>query len=53
MINWHRLFGLALTDLFIHSPYDVEVEIDLSNRVGRVRRAVDNAKVIHSFQCAP
>ena len=32
MINWHRLFGLALTDLFTDSPYSVELEKDLSLR---------------------
>lgn len=32
MINWHRLFGLALTDLFTDSPYIVELEKDLSLR---------------------
>lgn len=30
MIAWHRLFGLALQDLFATSPYQVEVEKDLS-----------------------
>ena len=30
MINWHRLFGLSLKDFFTRSPFDVEVEIDLS-----------------------
>ena len=28
--NWHRIFGLALTDLFTGSPYIVELEKDLS-----------------------
>ena len=32
MIDWHRLFGLALTDLFEGSPYAVELEKDLSVR---------------------
>lgn len=32
MIDWHRLFGLALTDLFDGSPYVVELEKDLSVR---------------------
>ena len=32
MIDWHRLFGLALTDLFTDSPYQVELEKDLSLR---------------------
>ena len=30
MVDWHRLFGLLLTDLFAGSPYVVEVERDLS-----------------------
>ncbi len=30
MINWHRLFGLFLMDLFTDSPYVVELEKDLS-----------------------
>ncbi|MBI1928732.1 hypothetical protein HYR99_31365 [Candidatus Poribacteria bacterium] len=30
MIRWHRLFGLALTDLFTDSPFRVELEKDLS-----------------------
>src|SRR5712692_2455901 len=28
--NWHRLFGLMLTDFFIDSPFIVELEKDLS-----------------------
>jgi hypothetical protein len=28
--DWHRLFGLLLTDLFTDSPFTVEVERDLS-----------------------
>ena len=32
MINWHRLFGLAVTDFFADSPYVVELEKDLSLR---------------------
>jgi hypothetical protein len=28
--DWHRLFGLLLTDLFSGSPYVVEIENDLS-----------------------
>jgi hypothetical protein len=32
MINWHRLFGLGLTDYFTDSGYEVKVEIDLSIR---------------------
>src|SRR5437762_11152493 len=28
--DWHRLFGLLLTDLFTGSPFSVEVERDLS-----------------------
>jgi hypothetical protein len=30
MIDWHRLFGLALCDLFAGSPWIVELEKDLS-----------------------
>ena len=30
MIDWHRLFGLALTDFFTNSPFVVELEKDLS-----------------------
>lgn len=30
MINWHRLFGLVLIDLFTDTGYTVEVEKDLS-----------------------
>ena len=29
-MNWHRLFGLLLTDFFTGSPYVVELEKDLS-----------------------
>ena len=29
-LNWHRLFGLALTDLFAGSAYEVRLEVDLS-----------------------
>jgi hypothetical protein len=32
MIDWHRLFGLALMDLFAGTPYAVELEKDLSVR---------------------
>ena len=28
--DWHRLFGLLLTDFFTGSPFTVEVEPDLS-----------------------
>src|ERR1700722_14218869 len=28
--DWHRLFGLILTDLFTDSPFEVELEKDLS-----------------------
>jgi len=30
MISWHRLFGLALVDYFAGSPWNVELETDLS-----------------------
>jgi len=29
-MDWHRLFGLVLTDFFSNSPYTVELEKDLS-----------------------
>ena len=29
MIPWHRLFGLTLTDFFLNSAYEVELEKDL------------------------
>ncbi len=32
MIDWHRLFGLALCDLFAGSPWTVELEKDLSQK---------------------
>ncbi|MGE0084936.1 MAG: hypothetical protein AB7S75_11005 [Desulfococcaceae bacterium] len=32
MIQWHRLFGLTLTDFFTGSSYEVELEKDLSLR---------------------
>src|SRR5271168_610075 len=30
--DWHRLFGLLLTDFFTNSPFVVEVERDLSQQ---------------------
>jgi hypothetical protein len=30
--DWHRLFGLLLTDFFTGSPFTVEVERDLSTQ---------------------
>jgi hypothetical protein len=32
MIEWHRLFGMALSDLFAGSPWIVELEKDLSHK---------------------
>ena len=32
MIQWHRLFGLVLSDFFSNTPYSVELECDLSLR---------------------
>ncbi|HVS40291.1 MAG TPA: hypothetical protein VMS17_32335, partial [Gemmataceae bacterium] len=32
MRDWHRLFGLLLTDFFTGSPFVVEVERDLSQQ---------------------
>ncbi len=29
-MNWHRHFGLLLTDFFTGSPFEVELEKDLS-----------------------
>jgi hypothetical protein len=31
-MNWHRLFGLLLTDFFARSPFGVELEKDLSKK---------------------
>jgi hypothetical protein len=31
-MNWHRLFGLLLTDFFAGSPFEVELEKDLSRK---------------------
>jgi hypothetical protein len=31
-MNWHRLFGLLLTDFFAGSPFEVELEKDLSKK---------------------
>jgi len=36
MLEWHRLFGLGVTDLFIDSAYGVDLERDLSQRQQRV-----------------
>jgi len=36
MINWHRLFGLTLTDYFTDSAYRVETEKDLSVKQQRL-----------------
>src|SRR5207244_8559002 len=30
--DWHRLFGLLLTDFFTRSPFSVEVERDVSQQ---------------------
>ena len=32
MVPWHRILGLVLTDLFTGSPFEVEMEKDLSAR---------------------
>jgi hypothetical protein len=29
-MDWHRLFGITLTDFFVHSPFQVEVEYNVS-----------------------
>lgn len=31
-MNWHRMFGLVMTDFFTGSPYKVELELDLSKQ---------------------
>ncbi len=36
MLEWHRLFGLGLTDFFIDSAFGVDLEKDLSQRQQRV-----------------
>ncbi len=30
--DWHRLFGLVLTDIFTGTPFTVEIESDLSTQ---------------------
>jgi hypothetical protein len=35
-MNWHRLFGLLLTDFFTGSPFVVELETDLSRQQQRL-----------------
>ena len=30
MTDWHRLFGLVLTDFFEETPFEVQMEVDLS-----------------------
>jgi hypothetical protein len=35
-VNWHRLFGLLLTDYFTGSPFVVELERDLSHQQQRL-----------------
>jgi len=32
MINWHRLFGLALDDYFTGTQYSVEMENDIARK---------------------
>ena len=36
MVDWHRLFGLALTDFFAGSPFTVELEKELSLKQQRL-----------------
>jgi hypothetical protein len=36
MVEWHRLFGLLLTDFFTGSPFEVDVEKDLSHQQQRI-----------------
>jgi hypothetical protein len=35
-MEWHRLFGLMLTDFFTDTPFAVEVEHDLSTQQQRL-----------------
>ena len=35
--DWHRLFGLLLTDYFTDTPFTVEVERDLSEQLFKLR----------------
>jgi hypothetical protein len=32
MIDWHRMFGVTLVDLFIDSPFEIELEKELSRK---------------------
>jgi hypothetical protein len=48
MINWHRLFGLALMDYFTGTGYRVEVEQDLA-----LRRQLLDVVVIRTRERAP
>src|SRR5438445_535373 len=58
--DWHRLFGLLLTDFFSGSPFVVEVERDLSVQqqlvrvvvAGELPREAHNAP-LHLFSAAP
>ena len=45
--DWHRLFGLLLTDFFTDSPFRVDVERDLSiqHHLLRTRGGDETAKV--------
>ena len=60
--DWHRLFGLLLTDFFTGSPFAVEFERDLSQQqllldVAIIRRGrgrfVGLAAVWHARKLAP
>jgi hypothetical protein len=37
-MNWHRVFGLLLTDFFTGTPFVVELEKDLSIQKAATRR---------------
>jgi len=48
IVNWHRLFGKALIDLFTNTPYEVELEKDLS-----LKRQFLDIVVIKKNWCSP
>ena len=42
--DWHRLFGLLLTDFFTSSPFRVDVERDLSSFAPGLARTTTNVE---------